>query len=50
VALTSTIYKFDIELADADRHVYESLALDVACHASESDECLVARVLAFALE
>ncbi len=50
MALTSTIYRFDIDLADADRHVYESLALHVACHASESDEYLVARVLAYALE
>ncbi|MCX6551743.1 MAG: YaeQ family protein [Acidobacteria bacterium] len=50
MALTSTIYRFDIDLADADRHVYESLALHVACHASESEEYLVARVLAYALE
>jgi uncharacterized protein YaeQ len=50
VALTSTIYRFDIDLADSDRHVYESLALHVACHASESEEYLVARVLAYALE
>jgi uncharacterized protein YaeQ len=50
VALTSTIYRFDIDLADADRNLYESLSLHVACHASESDEYLVARVLAYALE
>lgn len=50
LALTATIYKFDIDLADADRHVYESLALQAARHPSESDEYLVARVLAYALE
>jgi uncharacterized protein YaeQ len=50
VALTSTIYRFDIDVADADRHVYESLSLQVACHASESHEYLVARVLAYAME
>jgi len=50
VALTATIYKFDIDLADADRHVYESLALQAARHPSESEEYLVARVLAYALE
>jgi uncharacterized protein YaeQ len=50
VALTATIYKFDIDLADADRQVYESLALQVARHPSESEEYLVARVLAYALE
>ena len=50
MALTSTIYRFDIDLADADRQLYESLALHVACHASESEEYLIARVLAYALE
>lgn len=50
MALTATIHTFDIELADSDRHVYESLALRVARHPSESPEFLIARVLAFALE
>src|SRR5687767_6534512 len=50
MALTATIYNFDIELADNDRSVYESLSLRVAQHPSESDEYLVARVLAYLLE
>jgi uncharacterized protein YaeQ len=50
MALTATIYNFDIELADADRHVYESLALRVARHPSESEEYLAARLLAYLLE
>ncbi len=50
MALTSTVHTFDIDLADADRHVYESLALRVARHPSESEEFLVTRVLAYALE
>jgi len=50
VALTSTIYNFDIELADVDRGVYESLALRVACHPSETPEYLLTRVLAYCLE
>lgn len=50
MALTATIYNFDIDLADADRHVYESLALRVARHPSESEEYLVTRVVAYALE
>jgi len=50
VALTATIYNFDIDLADADRGVYESLALRVARHPSESEEYLLTRVLAYALE
>lgn len=50
VALTATIYNFDIDLADSDRQVYESLSLRVARHPSESEEYLVARVLAYAME
>jgi uncharacterized protein YaeQ len=50
VALTATIYNIDIDLANADRAVYESLALRVARHPSESEEYLVTRILAYALE
>ena len=50
MALTATIHNFEIELADSDRNRYESLALRVARHPSESEEYLVARVLAFVLE
>lgn len=50
MALSSTIHNFDIDLADSDRHLYESLALRVARHPSESEQHLVARVLAYALE
>ena len=50
MALGATLYNFEIELADSDRHVYESLALRVAQHPSESDEYLIARVLAYLLE
>ena len=50
MALGATIYNFDVELSDTDRHVYESLALRVARHPSESEEYLVARVLAYLLE
>ncbi|OFW47756.1 MAG: hypothetical protein A3J29_01540 [Acidobacteria bacterium RIFCSPLOWO2_12_FULL_67_14b] len=50
MALGATVYNFDIELADSDRQVYETLALRVAQHPSESAEYLVARVLAYVLE
>jgi uncharacterized protein YaeQ len=50
MALTATVYQFDIDLADHDRGVYESLALRVARHPSESEEYLWTRVLAYALE
>ena len=50
MAQQATIYNFDIELADSDRGVYESLALRVARHPSESEDHLIARVLAYVLE
>ncbi|HUR32861.1 MAG TPA: YaeQ family protein [Vicinamibacterales bacterium] len=50
MALTATIYTFDIDLADSDRGVYETLALRVARHPSESEDYLLTRVLAYAME
>ena len=50
MALGATVYNIDIDLSDSDRNVYESLALRVARHPSESEEYLWARVLAYALE
>ena len=50
MALTSTIHTFEIELADVDRGVYETLALRVARHPSETEEYLLTRVLAYCLE
>ena len=50
MALAATIYNFEIELADADRGVYEALSLKVARHPSETAEHLVTRVLAYCLE
>ena len=50
MALSSTIFVVDIDLADADRNVYDTLSLRLARHPSESDEFLVARLLAYCLE
>jgi uncharacterized protein YaeQ len=50
MALNATIHVFEIELADADRGVYETLALRVARHPSEAEDYLLARVLAYCLE
>jgi uncharacterized protein YaeQ len=50
MALNATIHVFEIELADADRGVYESLALRVARHPSEAEDYLLTRVLAYCLE
>lgn len=50
MALTATIYSFDVQLSDVDRGVYETLAFKAAQHPSESNEYFVARVLAYCLE
>ena len=50
MALTATIYNFDIDLSDVDRNRYESLALRVPRHPSESEPYLITRVLAYCLE
>lgn len=50
MALTATIYNFDIQLSDVDRNVYETVTLRVAQHPSETDEYLATRVLAYCLE
>jgi uncharacterized protein YaeQ len=44
------MYTFDVELADVDRQVYASLSLRVARHPSETDDHLLARLLAYCLE
>ena len=50
MALTATIYNLEVQLADTDRGVYETLAFKVAQQPSESDEHMMARVLAYCLE
>src|SRR5690348_2349648 len=50
MALSATLYNFDVQLADVDRGVYETLALRVARHPSETEEYLLTRVLAYCLE
>jgi uncharacterized protein YaeQ len=50
MALTATVYTFDVALSDVDRGVYETLAIKAARHPSESEEYLLTRVLAYCLE
>jgi uncharacterized protein YaeQ len=50
MALNATIHVFEVELADADRGVYENFSLRVARHPSESEDYLLTRVLAYCLE
>jgi len=49
MARPSTIYKASIQLSNVDRGVYESLQATVAQHPSETEERLVARLLAYAI-
>lgn len=49
MALKPTIYKANLQLADSDRHVYESFTLTLAQHPSETVERMMVRLLAFAL-
>jgi uncharacterized protein YaeQ len=50
MALSATMRKFVIAIADSDRGIYEDLELRVAQHPSESERYLVARVIARVLE
>ncbi|MBP8898782.1 MAG: YaeQ family protein [Sulfuritalea sp.] len=49
MALKSTIFKAELQIADLDRNYYQNHALTVARHPSETDERMMVRVLAFAL-
>lgn len=49
MAQKSTIYKVELSISDMDRHYYETHKLTVAKHPSETDERLMVRLLAFAL-
>ena len=49
MALKSTIFKVDLQVADMDRSYYGDHALTIARHPSENDERMMARVLAYAL-
>jgi len=50
MAMTATMYRFDIQLSDVDRGVYETLELRVAQQPSETAEYMLTRVLAWCLE
>jgi uncharacterized protein YaeQ len=50
MAIQATMRRFEINLANADKEIYESIDLRVAQHPSESVRYLVTRVLARTLE
>ena len=49
MALKSTVYKADLNIADMDRHYYAQHSLTLAKHPSETEERLMVRLIAFAL-
>lgn len=49
MALSSTLYRFKIQVSDVSRDAYETLELRVARHPSESMPFFLARVLAYCL-
>jgi len=49
MALKATIFKANLDVADMDRHHYATHALTIARHPSETDERMMVRILAFAL-
>ncbi len=49
MAIKSTIYKIDLQIADMDRNYYAQHNLTLARHPSETDERLMVRIIAFTL-
>lgn len=49
MALKATIFKVELNIADMNRHYYDSHVLTVARHPSETDERMMVRLLAFAM-
>lgn len=49
MAQNATVYKIELSVADMDRHYYETHKLTVAKHPSETEERLMLRLVAFAL-
>lgn len=49
MAQKATIYKVELSVSNMDRHYYEAHKLTVAKHPSETEERLMVRLLAFAL-
>ena len=50
MALHATIHKADLHVADSDRNYYGSHSLTIAKHPSETDERMMVRIIAFALQ
>jgi uncharacterized protein YaeQ len=49
MAIKATIHKAAVQVSDLDRNIYEDHQLTIARHPSETDERMMVRMLAFAL-
>ena len=49
MTIKATIFKANLQIADMERHYYQDHALTLARHPSETDERMMVRLLAFAL-
>ena len=49
MALKATVFKAELSISDMDRHYYQEHQLTLAQHPSETDERMMVRLLAFAL-
>lgn len=47
MALSAAIFKTNVQLSDMDRQLYSSYSLTLARHPSETDERMMARLIAF---
>lgn len=50
MALKATVFRAELTVSDVDREVYGTFPLTLARHPSETDERMMVRLLAFALE
>jgi uncharacterized protein YaeQ len=49
MAQKATVFKVELQVSDLDRHYYQTHALTIARHSSETDERMMVRLIAFAL-
>ena len=49
MALKATIFRAELQIADMERNYYQNHSLTIARHPSETDERMMVRLLAFAL-
>ncbi len=49
MAQKATVFKAELQVSDLDRHYYQTHALTLARHSSETDERMIVRLIAFAL-